>query len=160
MNSLTIDCQIAAGDWEPLNQCEAIAQTAIGAVIDILDFPLPDDSDVSIVFSNDAAVRELNAHWREQDKPTNVLSFANNDGVDRKEWLPLLGDIVLARETVSREADDQNKSAKDHLTHLIMHGFLHLLGFDHLTDEEADIMEALEVRALAKLGIADPYAAQ
>ena len=110
--------------------------------------------ELSCLLSDDASIRELNARWRGMDKPTNVLSFpATGPGAEL-----LLGDVVLAFETVSREAAAENKPIRDHVVHLIVHGVLHLLGHDHEDDAEADTMEALEIRALHRLGFANPYA--
>ena len=122
----------------------------------------PAGAELSVVFADDATVQELNRSYRGQDKPTNVLSFANLEDVHAPD-LPdeepvLLGDVVLARETVLAEARTQGKTPGDHLSHLCVHGLLHLLGYDHMADAEAETMEALERRVLAGLGIADPYA--
>ncbi|MGA2791923.1 MAG: rRNA maturation RNase YbeY, partial [Roseiarcus sp.] len=104
----------------------------------------------------DAVIRALNERWRGAAKPTNVLSFpAAAPG--KIAAAPLLGDIVVAFETAEREAVEERKTFADHVAHLIVHGFLHLLGFDHQSAGEADRMEALEIGALARLGIADPY---
>ncbi len=113
---------------------------------------------VSFVLSNDAAVREMNRTWRGQDKPTNVLSFPFEPPVGMPDAEPYLGDVVLALETVDREAADLGISGAHHLQHLVLHGLLHLLGFDHETAAEAQRMEWLETKLLAGLGIADPYA--
>jgi probable rRNA maturation factor len=117
------------------------------------------------VFTSDAAVQELNREWRGLDKPTNVLSFPMLERAVLLE-LPdmgppeLLGDIALARETCAREADEKGVSIEDHATHLIIHGLLHLAGYDHeISAADADAMETLEINALALLGIADPYGA-
>lgn len=106
--------------------------------------------DVAVVLSDDAAIRALNRDFRGRDKPTNVLSFPSDAP---GEW----GDIILAYETISREADGQGKPFSDHAAHLLLHGFLHLLGYDHVHDEDAGVMEALEIAILAKLGIDNPY---
>jgi probable rRNA maturation factor len=107
---------------------------------------------LNVALASDARVRTLNARDRKKDKPTNVLSYPSGEKT-------FLGDIILARQTVWREAREQKKSATDHLTHLVVHGTLHLLGYDHETSEaDAERMEAIERRVLAKLGIADPYA--
>lgn len=106
---------------------------------------------LNIALADDKAVRKLNARDRKKDKPTNVLSYPSGER-------DFLGDIVLARQTVWREAREQRKSLADHFTHLVVHGVLHLLGYDHETgDDDAERMEVLERRVLAKLGIADPY---
>lgn len=109
--------------------------------------------EVAVLLTDDTAIRDMNASWRGIDKPTNVLSFP----ADSKA-APLLGDIAIACETVAREAEQENKPFLDHLAHLSIHGYLHLIGFDHETDREALRMEHLETRILASLGIADPYA--
>lgn len=109
-----------------------------------------DAAEISIVLADDAAVHELNRRWRGRDAPTNVLSFASGER-------PLLGDVMLAYETVAREAAEQGKTLADHLAHLVTHGVLHLLGFDHEAPDEAEAMEALERRVLAGIGVADPY---
>ena len=110
---------------------------------------------LTIVLSGDEEVRGLNRTWRGKDTPTNVLSFpaGAQPGAPRQ-----LGDVVLAFETVAREADAQELALSDHVSHLVVHGVLHLLGFDHVSEEEADKMESTERRLLASLGIADPYA--
>ncbi|RED51498.1 putative rRNA maturation factor [Aestuariispira insulae] len=117
------------------------------------------EAELSLVLSDDASVQELNREWRGKDKPTNVLSFPADD--EDEAPLPgmprMLGDIVLALETVSREAREQNKSFDHHLTHLVIHGLLHLIGYDHIEDDEAEIMEALEIKLLAGMGISNPY---
>ena len=121
--------------------------------------------EISLRFTNDAEVQTLNRDYRHKDKPTNVLSFpmiaedlletlSNSDDGE-----VLLGDIVLARETCAREADEKNIPFADHAAHLIVHGTLHLLGYDHMEEHEAEEMEAMEVRALAGIGVTDPYIA-
>lgn len=109
--------------------------------------------DVSVLFADDAAVRALNRQWRGKDQPTNVLSFPAPEGFGA------LGDIALALETVAAEAQAQGKSAAQHATHLLAHGFLHLVGYDHEADDDAERMEARERTILAALGLPDPYAA-
>ena len=122
----------------------------------------PAGAEVSVVLADDATVQALNREYRGHDTPTNVLSFANLEDARAPGPLDgeplLLGDIVLARETVLAEARAQTKAPGDHLSHLCVHGLLHLLGYDHMAEAEAETMEALERRTLARLGIADPYA--
>ena len=113
-------------------------------------------AEVSVVLTDDAEQRVLNRDWRGIDKSTNVLSFPQIEPFGAVSGL--LGDIILARETLEKEAVDQGVSFDDHFTHLIVHGFLHLLGYDHLDDADAAKMEGLETAVLAELGIADPYA--
>lgn len=123
--------------------------------------PFPDHPiELSLVFTDDEAIREINAEWRGKDKPTNVLSFPAFPVEPGKMPGPMLGDIVIARETVEREAADLEKSSEEHLTHLLVHGFLHLFGYDHIENDEAERMETLETRILATLGLSDPYAGQ
>jgi probable rRNA maturation factor len=117
----------------------------------------PDD-EVSLVFTDDAHIRQLNRAFRGKDKATNVLSFPAAPTTGRNRFGPILGDIVLAEQTIDREAADQGLSLDHHLIHLIIHGFLHLIGHDHETDGEATVMERLETAILGRLGIADPYA--
>ena len=112
--------------------------------------------EVAVVLADDATVRALNRRWRGIDAPTNVLSFpASRHGAGRAP--ALLGDIVIAFETTAREAATENKPFTHHLAHLVVHGFLHLLGHDHQSDEAADAMEHLERRILAGLDVPDPY---
>ena len=119
---------------------------------------------ISILLTDDAAIRELNRTWRGKDSPTNVLSFPATETAEGEvpepefAGVPLeLGDIALAYETCARESGAQGKRFPDHVAHLVLHGVLHLLGYDHLDEDEAQRMEALEIRILAGLGIADPY---
>jgi probable rRNA maturation factor len=111
--------------------------------------------EVTIALTNDAEMRDLNRTWRGKDEPTNVLSFPAGDAPGESG---ALGDVVIAFETTNAEADAAGVPLSDHVSHLVVHGVLHLLGFDHLDDAEADKMEDLEREALASLGIADPYA--
>lgn len=117
--------------------------------------------EIDICLSSDVAVRDLNRDWRGKDKPTNVLSFPGLEGALAgslpAEMPRPLGDIVLALETCQREAAEQGKSLAAHVQHLVVHGVLHLLGYDHEVEAEAREMEALEVLVLAGLGVADPY---
>nr|WP_295831468.1 rRNA maturation RNase YbeY [uncultured Azospirillum sp.] len=149
-----------AGGWAEDAEwlAERAALAALGAAYDDEEGP----AELSVVLADDELVHRLNREYRGKDKPTNVLSFALTEAEEpeAQEGVPvMLGDVILAYETVAREASEQGKSFKDHMTHLVMHGVLHLLGYDHETDDEAEEMEALETRLLATLGIADPYAA-
>jgi len=112
-------------------------------------------TELSIVLTDDAEQRVLNRDWRGIDKSTNVLSFPQIEPFAPVSGI--LGDIILARETLVREAQEQGVSLEDHFTHLVVHGFLHLLGYDHMDDDEALAMEGLETQILASLGVADPY---
>jgi probable rRNA maturation factor len=152
---LTIDVEVLDPRWlASLRTARAICRRAAQAAIDGSGKRLPDHVALAIALDSDDAVRRLNRTYRGHDKPTNVLSFPAATG-ER----PFLGDIALARQTVLREAREQGKRPADHLTHLVMHGTLHLLGYDHeLGERQARRMERLETRLLAAMGIADPYA--
>jgi probable rRNA maturation factor len=114
--------------------------------------------EISFVLTDDKRMRALNRTYRGKDKPTNVLSFAALDADRPKAGMPwLLGDVILAAGVIAREAKAQRKKLDHHLSHLAVHGVLHLLGYDHEEDEEAEAMEALEIAALAGMGIANPY---
>ena len=112
-------------------------------------------AELSIVLLDDAEQQVLNRQWRQIDKPTNVLSFPQIEPF--APVLGILGDITLARETLDREAAEQGVSFVDHFTHLVVHGFLHILGYDHIDEQDALVMEGLETQIHATLGIADPY---
>jgi probable rRNA maturation factor len=115
-------------------------------------------AELSIALVSDAAIRKLNAAYRRKDKPTNVLSFpaGGNDGLRGPAAL-ILGDVVIAYGTVAKEAKAAGKSLKDHLSHMVVHGVLHLLGYDHEVASDAKTMERLETKILSELGIEDPY---
>ncbi|WP_245926716.1 rRNA maturation RNase YbeY [Breoghania corrubedonensis] len=153
---MEIDLTINADGWPDEERLHPLAARAFAAARREADLRYLPGSELSLVFSDDAAVQVLNRDYRGKDKPTNVLSFPGGDE-DGPVFGPLLGDIVLARETVAREAEEAAGGFEDHLLHLIVHGILHLFGYDHQVDQEAEIMEGLETRILASLGIADPY---
>lgn len=132
---------------------EAAARAALAEAAPAGETPLV----VGLVLTGDAEQRHLNRTYRGIDRPTNVLSFALADGTPPAGAPLLLGDVVLAYETVAREAAEQKKPLAEHLQHLVVHGVLHLLGFDHENDTEAAKMEALEVEILQDLGVPDPY---
>ena len=152
--SPAVDIVVNAAAWEALPGLEDLAARAVEQSGLIAGAKLAKDCELCIVFCDDAEIRGLNAQWRGQDKPTNVLSFPTPGALATK---PLLGDIVIAFETVAREAREQDKSLADHASHMIIHGFLHLIGYDHETPAEAEAMEALERRVAETLGIIDPY---
>jgi probable rRNA maturation factor len=152
---IELDTMIQAGDWARLDDAEALAQRAAEAAAFVAD-EADEDLEISVMLTDDVAIRELNRTWRGKDKPTNVLSFPAPEQPGSMGSRHL-GDIALAYETLVREAEDESKDLSHHFAHLIVHGVLHLLGYDHEVEAEAEIMEALEVKALATLGIADPY---
>ena len=152
---ITLDIMIEAGDWGRLEDAEALAQKAAQAALAVT-YEADGDYEASVMLTDDAQIQELNRTWRAKDKPTNVLSFPapEQPGATGPRHL---GDIALAYETLVRESEEESKELAHHFAHLIIHGFLHLLGYDHEVEAEAEIMEGLEVKALATLGIADPY---
>ncbi|MDJ1158750.1 rRNA maturation RNase YbeY [Chelatococcus sp. SYSU_G07232] len=157
MNGPSIDIVAASDLWQALPDAGPLVERAVAVGLAAADRRILPGAELSIVLTDDASIRGLNRQWRGLDKPTNVLSFPGA-AVDRLAEAPHLGDIVVAFETVQREAEAEGKSLADHTAHLVIHGLLHLLGYDHETDAEAEDMEAREVAALARLGIADPYA--
>lgn len=141
------------GSEKDLDRLVEKACTAISAFVD----QVPGKAQFTILFSNDAGLQELNRQWRGQDKPTNVLSFPSLQGAN-PEFANYIGDIALAFETIVREANEQGKSSEDHILHMIVHGILHLLGYDHEIEADAQTMENLERGILARAGVSDPYA--
>ena len=164
---LNVDVAVDGDGWKSVGDAEAIslsaARAAFAAAVSVgFDgVPVGGRGEISICLSDDAEVQALNRAWRDQDKPTNVLSFSALEG-DAAPAVPgaevLLGDVIVAFETTRTEADKEGKSTADHLAHLVVHGVLHLVGFDHTSDADAAEMEGLEVRVLAGLGIQNPYA--
>lgn len=158
-----IDVSLMDPSWEsPSLEAGQIALAAMRLTLDMAQ--LPDEVknrpvEASIVLANDDLVQVLNRDYRGKDKPTNVLSFASLDADDPvPEDGPVhIGDIILAYETIEREAKEQGKYFKDHFTHLVVHGTLHLLGYDHIEEDEATIMETAEIRILEKMDIQNPY---
>ena len=146
-----IEVEIEASDWtRDLADARAL-------ILQAAERALPgglDADGIAILLTDDAAVRALNAQFRGRDAPTNVLSFPAPANPERH-----LGDIALAHGVVTREASEQGKPLSHHLQHLVIHGVLHLIGYDHETDEDAERMEARERELLAALGVPDPYAA-
>ncbi|GHE54335.1 endoribonuclease YbeY [Camelimonas fluminis] len=151
-----IDVVIESPLWQALRDAEALAGRAALAAVAASGVAVMDGAELSLMLADDAAVQELNRTWRGKDKPTNVLSWPAADPDDLVRS-PHCGDIAVAYETLVREAADEGKTVADHFTHLVVHGVLHLLGYDHETDDEAEEMETLETDVLAGLGVADPY---
>jgi len=146
--------------WAPLARKAAEAAIAESAFPDLATAGRP--VEISVCLTSDDHVRALNAKWRGKDRATNVLSFPmaeayelQDENVAERELL--LGDIILAHDVCEAEAEQKGVSFEDHASHLLVHGTLHLLGYDHLHDSDAEEMESREVRALARLGIANPY---
>lgn len=146
--------------WRALGALPALrarVAQAIEAALAVAPVQPMAGAELSLLLTDDRRIRIVNREWRGFDKATNVLSFPAAPA-DRIAASPVLGDIVVAYDTVAREAEAEGKTVADHFSHLVIHGLLHLLGEDHETDAEAQRMEALEVAALARLRIADPYA--
>ena len=153
-------------EWDSSSRWDELARKAAAAAIAQSAYPELADTEraveISVTLTGDEEVRALNAEWRHKDKPTNVLSFPMSDERDLARANVagpelLLGDIILAHGVCAAEAADKGVTVEQHATHLIVHGTLHLLGYDHHDNGEAEDMEAREVRALATLGIANPY---
>lgn len=155
--SVTVDLSVESPLWSAVSDLASLAERAIATASTEAGAELPPHCEVSCLFCDDEAIRSLNAQWRGIDKPTNVLSFPAG-GPDAPGASRLLGDIVLAYETVEREAASEGKPLEAHVLHLLVHGFLHLIGHDHEEAAQADVMEALESRTMIRLGCADPYA--
>ncbi|MDG5747089.1 rRNA maturation RNase YbeY [Qipengyuania sp. XHP0207] len=158
-----MDLDIAIDGWPEAFDWEGLAERAVVAAAGVEPVLASERLSASLLFTTDEQVHALNREWRGKDKPTNVLSFPMLERVELLALAPdgppeLLGDIALALETCQREAAEKGIALEHHAAHLIVHGLLHLAGHDHVdSDAQAEAMEALEIAALAKLGIADPY---
>jgi probable rRNA maturation factor len=142
-----IEIEVEDTAWTAaLPDVEAVVERAAGAALGAVE------GDIVVLLTDDEAVRDINARFRDRDRPTNVLSFPAAESA-----FPHLGDLTLAYGVCAREAVEQGKTLSDHLSHLVVHGVLHLLGRDHEDDAEAEEMEAEERSILASLGVADPY---
>jgi probable rRNA maturation factor len=169
--NVSLEIAVSSRLWRGLPRARPIARETVIAAAAESEARFQEGAEVSLCLADDAALRALNSRWREIDSPTNVLSFPAVEAVaDRVAALSErgyrspqqarlhLGDIALAFETLKREAAELAIPLADHYRHLVAHGFLHLIGYDHETDGEAERMEALETRILTRLGAADPYA--
>ena len=159
---VAIDVLVDAQLWQALPDAEDIVRRAIELAADGRVLAHHRGGAIAVLLCDDAAIAELNSRWRSRDRPTNVLSFpAPPPLAPPGPFLGTpLGDIAIAYETVAREAGEQGKTVADHLAHLAVHGFLHLMGYDHHIEIEAERMERLERDILARIGIADPYASR
>jgi len=159
-HNLTKDFLIEDSRWKARPDCQPAIDRAVETARSYVEqneaIAFMPDSELSIVLTDDLSIKTLNATHRGKDKATNVLSFPIDEEADL--FGPLLGDIVFAYETIEREADDMGIEFLHHLAHLSVHGFLHLLGYDHNETDEAEKMEAVEIAILASLDIANPYA--
>jgi probable rRNA maturation factor len=151
---------VVADCWQSEPDSEAVIDRAIRTAAEMVDAGIG-EAELAVMLTDDDGIRTLNANWRGIDKPTNVLSFPAlppTGGSGPDEAPRMLGDIAIAYQTTRAEADDEQKPFDHHLSHLAVHGFLHLLGYDHEKDADAEAMETLETEILAQLGIPDPYA--
>lgn len=153
------DVLVVADCWQTEPDAEAVIHRAINAAAEFTDEDVG-EAELAVMLTDDTGIRTLNSNWRGIDKPTNVLSFpALQPTGDAPSDMPrMLGDIAIAYQTTRKEADDEQKPFDHHLSHLAVHGFLHLIGYDHENDADAEAMESLEQEILARLGIPDPYA--
>lgn len=149
-----IEVVVRSARWRKLPKARTIVKTAILAAAEAVSTR---PAELAIVLDDDSAIRALNRQWRGQNAPTNVLSFPAASPGKRRSASPYIGDIVIAFQTTAREAVAEGKPFGHHLAHLAVHGFLHLLGYDHDADRKAAAMERLERRILRRLAIPDPY---
>ncbi len=159
MTTLDIDIAVKDAEWRKSiadieNQTRSIAKETIEHIL-----PLFEHIEISIVLADNSFVQGLNKKYRHKDKATNVLSFPQTQPEDLKIITPFLclGDVILAHETIKKEAQNQKKTINDHYTHMLIHGCLHLLHYDHISEEEAQEMETLEIKILKTMGIKNPY---
>jgi probable rRNA maturation factor len=151
---MIVDVSSLDDRWQRVPELSQFCARAVDAVAEARGEPFASDLELSLVFSDDHRIAELNQTFRGREGATNVLSFPAGDAPGPAG---LLGDVILAYETIDREAGEQCKTFENHLCHLIVHGVLHLLGYDHLDDASARQMEGLEINALANLDVANPY---
>jgi probable rRNA maturation factor len=150
---LSIDIAVQLEAWHRVGDLEALADRAVRAALAVADLHPAGDASLSLVLCDDPFIRTLNRQWRDRDCPTNVLSFPAAEPMRAMT----VGDVIVAFETSAREASEHGMALADYLQHLIIHGVLHLFGFDHERAADAAVMEALEARVLASLGIVSPY---
>jgi probable rRNA maturation factor len=157
-SDITVDIRKAATGWQALGAgANARLRRAARQAVSMADIAVMTGCGIAVLLADDARVREVNRDWRAKDRPTNVLSFPGAPP-ERIGQTPHLGDIILAYETVAAEALTEEKPLDHHVMHLVVHGVLHLLGYDHMTPGEAERMESLESAILAALDVPDPYA--
>jgi probable rRNA maturation factor len=155
----TTEVLVVADAWQAEPDAETVIHRAIAAAAEFVNADIG-EAELAVMLTDDDGIRILNSNWRGIDKPTNVLSFPAlppTGPTGPGDPPRMLGDIAIAYETIRKEADDEQKPFDHHLSHLAVHGFLHLIGYDHENDADAEAMEALEADILAELGIPDPY---
>ncbi|MEM8833207.1 MAG: rRNA maturation RNase YbeY [Pseudomonadota bacterium] len=159
--NVDIDISLQDPEWEKLGGVEKVVEESVKLTLKSAILPkivLDRDTEVSIVLANNDLLHVLNREYRDKDKPSNILTFATLDSEEPVTDGPLnLGDVFLSYETVMEEATDEGKFILDHVRHLIVHGVLHLLGYDHKQDDEATDMETLEIRILERMNVQNPY---
>jgi probable rRNA maturation factor len=151
-----IDTIIEDKRWEGCCDSYALANAAVKAVLSNIETSWTGEVEISFLFCDDEKIRDLNAIWNDKDYATNVLSFPAAPN-KIKTPVTLLGDVILAFDTISKEALEQDKTISSHAAHMLVHGVLHLFGYDHVNDIDADRMESVETRVLHTMGIADPW---
>lgn len=160
-NNPQIDISVQDPHWKSIKGVENFVEKAVTTTINTAPLPRQaqnKDLEVSIVLANDDLLHVMNREYREKDKPTNVLTFASIDSDEHQHGNEFhLGDVMLSFQTLERESEEQEKFLNDHFCHLLVHGTLHLLGYDHIEESDANTMETLEIRILEKLGIQNPY---
>lgn len=150
------DVLVTAACWQAEPDAEAVVLRAIAAAAETVE-PDVGEAELAVMLTDDAGIRTLNANWRGIDKPTNVLSFP---AAKSKAGAKFLGDIVIAYETLRRECDDEARTFLHHLAHLTVHGFLHLVGYDHQAETQAEEMEGIESKIMRSMKMPDPYPAR
>jgi probable rRNA maturation factor len=148
---VTVDILVTDDAWKQVKSVRSAARKIVRKVFSLQRPPVSDPCEVSLLLCGDDRIRELNRRWRNIDKATNVLSFQS------KDFTPVLGDIAISYQTVEREAQLERRPFVDHFAHMVVHGCLHLLGYDHASEDEAITMEKLERDILQSLGVPDPY---
>ena len=151
--ALAVDIVVESPLWKAQRGVDAMLRRALTTAAAVV----PSEGELAVLLTDDAGIRALNRDWRGKDTATNVLSFPAKEARSARRAPRLLGDIVVAYETVAREAAAEGKPFMHHLAHLAVHGFLHLVGYDHEANEDADAMEGLEIAILGRLDVPDPY---
>jgi probable rRNA maturation factor len=152
--TLCIETSVEYAGWSVLEGLDAMVAGCLRSALEESGDELVEGVEVSLLFCDDVRIQELNRNFRGQDKPTNVLSFPSPHSLETARFI---GDIAVAYETVAREAQEQGKTLEQHSRHMIVHGFLHLLGYDHGDEAEAEAMETMEIHILRRLGVDNPY---
>lgn len=163
-NNITVDIATESDEWHSVHlsiSLQGLFEKCIRAVVEHPNTPtLPSNITISVLLTDDEHIKILNNEYRKKNKATNILSFPQQDNVENLKEMPYslpMGDLALSISTIKIEAYEQNKILEHHLCHLIVHGMLHLLGYDHIKEDEAEIMEALECSILTPMGIRNPY---